>query len=156
MSGADYWGAMDQLIRAMCPDVDQTKAAYPVIMAILPWSQDIRERTNRQVHEEAAGMNLDDAFFTFNKIDPDAVHVEEMPEKYKDPVWSEAQGHRREFIKCIRISKEFTVGSEAWLRHRTEAHTHRQRIQALGHDIVAPLDWELDENWPILKPVKAV
>lgn len=28
--------------------------------------------TNREAHEEAAGMGLDDMFFRFNKIDPDA------------------------------------------------------------------------------------
>jgi hypothetical protein len=28
--------------------------------------------TNREAHEEAAGMGLEDAFFRFNKIDPDA------------------------------------------------------------------------------------
>jgi hypothetical protein len=33
--------------------------------------------TNRQAHEEAAGMNLEDAFFTANGIDPDATCPEE-------------------------------------------------------------------------------
>lgn len=28
--------------------------------------------TNREAHEEAAGMNLDDMFFVINGIDPDA------------------------------------------------------------------------------------
>lgn len=32
--------------------------------------------TNREAHEDAAGMNLDDAFFRFNSIDPDAEYVE--------------------------------------------------------------------------------
>lgn len=31
--------------------------------------------TNRQAHEEAAGMNLDDAFFISNGINPDAEYV---------------------------------------------------------------------------------
>ncbi len=30
--------------------------------------------TNREAYEEAAGMGLEDAFFRFNKIDPDAVY----------------------------------------------------------------------------------
>jgi hypothetical protein len=29
--------------------------------------------TNRQVHEEAAGMSLDNTFFSFNGIDADAI-----------------------------------------------------------------------------------
>jgi len=32
--------------------------------------------TNREAHEEAAGMNLDDKFFKFNGIDPDVEYVE--------------------------------------------------------------------------------
>lgn len=28
--------------------------------------------TNREAHEKAAGMNLDEMFFRFNNIDPDA------------------------------------------------------------------------------------
>jgi len=32
--------------------------------------------TNREAHEEAAGMNLDPSFFTFNNIDPDAEYQE--------------------------------------------------------------------------------
>ena len=35
--------------------------------------------TNREAHEKAAGMGLDDMFFTFNGIDPDA-ECEEEPE----------------------------------------------------------------------------
>lgn len=37
-------------------------------------------KTNRQLHEEAAGMNLEDSFFTMNGIDPDAFpnDIEEM------------------------------------------------------------------------------
>lgn len=35
--------------------------------------------TNREVHEEAAGMNLDNYFFKFNGIDPDA-QCEKQPE----------------------------------------------------------------------------
>jgi hypothetical protein len=33
-------------------------------------------RTNREVYEEAAGMGLDDMFFRFNHIDPDAEYKE--------------------------------------------------------------------------------
>lgn len=33
--------------------------------------------TNREAHEEAAGYNLDDSFFTFSGIDPDATAPEE-------------------------------------------------------------------------------
>jgi hypothetical protein len=33
-------------------------------------------KTNRQAHEEAAGMGLDDAFFRMNNIDPDAEYVD--------------------------------------------------------------------------------
>jgi len=33
--------------------------------------------TNREAHEEAAGMNLSDMFFRFNGIDPDAEYQEE-------------------------------------------------------------------------------
>jgi hypothetical protein len=33
--------------------------------------------TNREAHEEAAGMNLDARFFTFNNIDPNAEYAEE-------------------------------------------------------------------------------
>lgn len=32
--------------------------------------------TNREAHEEAAGMSLDDRFFIFNDMDPDAEYVE--------------------------------------------------------------------------------
>ena len=32
--------------------------------------------TNREAYEEAAGMNLEDSFFTFNRIDPDAEYVQ--------------------------------------------------------------------------------
>jgi len=32
--------------------------------------------TNREAHEEAAGMNLSTEFFTFNGIDPDAEYEE--------------------------------------------------------------------------------
>lgn len=32
--------------------------------------------TNRMAYEEAAGMGLSDLFFIFNKIDPDAVYVQ--------------------------------------------------------------------------------
>jgi hypothetical protein len=32
--------------------------------------------TNREAHEEAAGMNLDDSFFKYNNIDPDAEYTE--------------------------------------------------------------------------------
>lgn len=33
-------------------------------------------RTSREVYEEAAGMGLDDMFFRFNGIDPDAEYKE--------------------------------------------------------------------------------
>lgn len=33
--------------------------------------------TNREAHEEAAGMPLGDMFFRFNNIDPDAEYEEE-------------------------------------------------------------------------------
>ncbi len=39
--------------------------------------------TNRQAHEEAAGMNLDSMFFIANGIDPDAEYIEEMVEAEK-------------------------------------------------------------------------
>lgn len=32
--------------------------------------------TNREAHEEAAGMNLSDLFFTMSGIDPDAEYCE--------------------------------------------------------------------------------
>lgn len=32
--------------------------------------------TNREVHEEAAGMGLDDMFFKMNDINPDAEYIE--------------------------------------------------------------------------------
>lgn len=35
--------------------------------------------TNRKAHEQFAGMNLDDRFFTFNDIDPDAPYS--LPDK---------------------------------------------------------------------------
>lgn len=35
-------------------------------------------KTNRQLHEEAAGMNLENSFFAFNKIDPDAIPEDEL------------------------------------------------------------------------------
>ena len=38
--------------------------------------------TNREAHEEAAGMGLDDMFFTFNGIDPDAEYSESCEESY--------------------------------------------------------------------------
>ena len=34
--------------------------------------------TNRQAHEEAAGYNLDNTFFSINGIDPDALFNIEM------------------------------------------------------------------------------
>ncbi len=37
--------------------------------------------TNREAHEDAAGMGLDDAFFKFNKIDPDAECIEDEEEQ---------------------------------------------------------------------------
>lgn len=39
-------------------------------------------KTNRQLHEEAAGMNLDDNFFLVNGIDPDAVPESEKVVEY--------------------------------------------------------------------------
>lgn len=33
--------------------------------------------TNREAHEEAAGMNLDPIFFRINNIDPDADYSDE-------------------------------------------------------------------------------
>lgn len=38
-------------------------------------------KTNRQLHEEAAGMNLEDSFFTISGIDPDAIPASEMSSK---------------------------------------------------------------------------
>lgn len=35
-------------------------------------------KTNRQLHEEAAGMNLEDSFFAFNKINPDEIPDDEL------------------------------------------------------------------------------
>jgi hypothetical protein len=35
--------------------------------------------TNREAHEEAAGMGLCNEFFIFNRIDPDAEYKEEEP-----------------------------------------------------------------------------
>jgi hypothetical protein len=35
--------------------------------------------TNREAHEEAAGMPLADIFFKVNRIDPDAEYVEPKP-----------------------------------------------------------------------------
>ena len=37
--------------------------------------------TNREVYEEAAGMNLAPEFFTFNNIDPDAECIEDCKEE---------------------------------------------------------------------------
>lgn len=34
------------------------------------------KRTNREAHEEAAGMGLCNEFFTISGIDPDALYVE--------------------------------------------------------------------------------
>lgn len=34
--------------------------------------------TNREAHEKAAGMPLDDLFFSLNGIDPDAEYPKEM------------------------------------------------------------------------------
>lgn len=39
--------------------------------------------TNREIHEEAAGMALDDSFFRFNGIDPDAEYIETDEDKGK-------------------------------------------------------------------------
>jgi len=39
--------------------------------------------TNREAHEEAAGMNLDDMFFRLNGIDPDAEYIN--PEVIYEP-----------------------------------------------------------------------
>ena len=35
--------------------------------------------TNREAHEEAAGMALADMFFKVNRIDPDAEYIEPKP-----------------------------------------------------------------------------
>lgn len=35
--------------------------------------------TNRETHEKAAGMPLDDIFFKVNRIDPDAEYIELKP-----------------------------------------------------------------------------
>ena len=35
--------------------------------------------TNREAHEQAAGMPLDDIFFKVNRIDPDAEYIEPKP-----------------------------------------------------------------------------
>lgn len=39
------------------------------------------KRTNRQAHEEAAGMALENAFFFINGIDPDAEYKDEQGQK---------------------------------------------------------------------------
>ena len=33
------------------------------------------QQTNREAHEEAAGMNLCDSFFTISRIDPEAPYI---------------------------------------------------------------------------------
>lgn len=38
-------------------------------------------KTNRQLHEEAAGMNLENLFFAMNGIDPDAIPDDQYPSK---------------------------------------------------------------------------
>jgi hypothetical protein len=35
--------------------------------------------TNKEAHEEAAGMNLDNLFFELNGIDPNAEFIEDSP-----------------------------------------------------------------------------
>jgi hypothetical protein len=42
--------------------------------------------TNREAHEEAAGMGLDGSFFAINKIDPDAEYVEDAPQDTTEAV----------------------------------------------------------------------
>jgi hypothetical protein len=38
--------------------------------------REINNMTNREAHEKAAGMGLDDMFFSFNNMDPDAECIE--------------------------------------------------------------------------------
>jgi hypothetical protein len=41
----------------------------------------VEAMTNREAHEEAAGMGLEPAFFEFNKIDPNAEYVENKEDR---------------------------------------------------------------------------
>lgn len=56
-------------------------------------------KTNREAHEEAAGMGLEDAFFRFNKIDPDATALGEVI----DPI-----------ARCPHCNTTYTWRDEKW------------------------------------------
>ena len=61
------------------------------------WNSDtVKQRlvqTNRQAHEEAAGMGLCPEFFALNKIDPDAPYVPENPAESGFPCDKKASGY---------------------------------------------------------------
>ena len=60
--------------------------------------------TNREAHEEAAGMNLDDMFFRLNGIDPDAEHIN--PEVIYEP------GAREEIAKAQGQEEVMGIGGK--------------------------------------------
>lgn len=69
--------------------------------------------TNRQAHEQAAGMNLDDVFFRFNGIDPDAECVEyRVPQQCYEEFGQDLDGCSRQEnqgckgCKCLIIVNE--------------------------------------------------
>lgn len=73
--------------------------------------------TNREAHEEAAGMNLENSFFLRNDIDPNAeanMNIDELRKQF------EQEFHRRHF--CIDRNKynEYrTPGTfQAWCAYK--------------------------------------
>jgi hypoxanthine phosphoribosyltransferase len=61
----------DQFVVGYGLDLDNTQRALPYIY----YREEVQ--TNREAHEEAAGMGLDNRFFTMNNINPDAIYGEE-------------------------------------------------------------------------------
>lgn len=124
--GGRYYERMEAFMRSMCPQADPDKPMMPIVMALTPWIPDIRKTV--------AGED-----------DPAPAH-------YHDPIWSQAQSHRDAFVHCIQSSDAFPKGSPLWVELRQQAHVERLAFQALGHDICAPVDWELDRYWPEKAP----
>ena len=56
--------------------------------------------TNREAHEEAAGMNLCREFFIFNNIDPDAEYIKE------DIEYPDQKTFKKNVSKYLGISYE--------------------------------------------------
>ncbi len=79
--------------------------------------------TNREAYEEAAGMGLEDSFFAFNGIDPNAEYEETAAEKTDNAI---LKGTMAEADQYLSENKLNSIGSGSIL--------HQRMRKALGFD----------------------